>query len=907
MISRRSASAVRLISVCCALFLPVVASGNSRPEPPVIREPATDHELVSHADVHMVTDSMSDADPGDAHLCTDWLIEQIPTDEVVWKAACIRGLEKLHIHLGDGSFRGSLASRRELEPDTDYELRVRHRDDSAAENQWSEWSSRPFRTDTLSRVQPMVLSDLSLEPPPVWLAEGGREIAFDGEVAGVLSIETGHQHELLRAILGGESIEWLDGEALAVHHPVRLVIANGGGFPLPLPASSLEVFSPGGEASRIYLPSLAVPAGGAAVFWISSNGATHEAEAGQTEPDFSRIARGAPVPWTVREDGFVVEKVATGFQLPVAIAFVPDPGVEPGSPFFYVAELYGRVRVVTRSGQVATFATDLLNFEVTPTFPGAGEMGSPGLAVDPSSGDLFVSGIYWHDEDETLYARVFRLTSEDQGLTESSRTVVLDLAGEVQGASHQISNLSVGPDGKLYVHLGDSHDIAASGSLHSFRGKILRVNLDGSPPEDNPLYEGGGEPRDFIYALGLRNPFGGTWRDSDQSLYIVENGPKVDRLARVLPGMDFGWDGSDASMHTHALFVWPRSTAPVNIAFVQESRLGGSSFPERKLDHAFVTESGPTWAGGQTLLGKEITEFEITPGGALVGGPYAFVEYSGSGKATVAGLAAGPDGLYFSDLYPDLDLQNPAAEGANILRVRWVGSPTFRAAIEESDEEGVDVRFTDTSPLEGITEWYWDFGDGITSNERHPRHLYTRGGWYDVTLRVASSRGVLERTVSSQFVATDGEGVLAEYFGDESMRGLLEEQRIEETISFDRAAPGPWPSEGTLTARWRGRLRPLFTDDYHLQIESSGGVRLWLGETLLIDDWTENPERTLRTAKVRLQAGSHGALRIEMLSASPDDTLRFSWESEVQPLELVPKANLSLPRDHPDRKRTVRR
>src|SRR5262249_35819896 len=152
----------------------------------------------------------------------------------------------------------------------------------------------------------------------------------------------------------------------------------------------------------------------------------------------------------------------------------------------------------------------------------------------------------------------------------STNTTILDFPNEPEGPSHQISNLSIGPDGKLYVHLGDGLFVPTPAQdLTSVRGKILRVNFDGSAPPDNPFYDAsdGLTPPDLIYALGLRNPFGGAWRALDGAHWEVENGPAVDRLAKVVAGRNFGYDGSDASMHTDAAYNWPISVAPVNIAF----------------------------------------------------------------------------------------------------------------------------------------------------------------------------------------------------------------------------------------------------------------------------------------------------------------------------------------------------
>ncbi|MCA1607668.1 MAG: hypothetical protein LC775_19875, partial [Acidobacteria bacterium] len=128
-------------------------------------------------------------------------------------------------------------------------------------------------------------------------------------------------------------------------------------------------------------------------------------------------------------------------------------------------------------------------------------------------------------------------------------------------------------------------------------------------------------------------------------------------------------------MSNYAIYNWSPATAPVNIAFIESSTFGGSGFPADKMDHAFVSESGPTWATGpQGIYGKRISEFVLDASGNLASGPATLVEYTGTGKATAVGLTAGPDGLYFTDLYVDQRFDTPVATGANILRIKYVGS-----------------------------------------------------------------------------------------------------------------------------------------------------------------------------------------------------------------------------------------
>jgi hypothetical protein len=226
----------------------------------------------------------------------------------------------------------------------------------------------------------------------------------------------------------------------------------------------------------------------------------------------------------------------------------------------------------------------------------------------------------------------------------------------------------------LYVHMGDGFNAATGQNLDQFRGKVLRMNLNGTAPSDNPFYNAanGITARDYVFAYGLRNPFGGAWRASDGEHYQVENGPSVDRLSKIERGVNYGWNGSDASMFINAIYNWTTAHAPVNLTFVEPETFAGSSFPADKMDHLFVTESGPTYASGPQANGKRIVEFVLDANGDLQSGPTTLIEYSGTGRGSVVALAAGPDGLYFSEFYEDTGANGPTAVGARIFRVRYV-------------------------------------------------------------------------------------------------------------------------------------------------------------------------------------------------------------------------------------------
>ncbi|HVT30895.1 MAG TPA: PQQ-dependent sugar dehydrogenase, partial [Lacipirellulaceae bacterium] len=562
-------------------------------------------------------------------------------------------------------------------PTREYELRVRFRDDAGSV---SAYATRRFEVGSASTVFPLELLDVRDVPPPQWIDAAGADIVLPSTAPSQselrLESATG---DLLLSIAGGGSPHVISNPAALADHADLRIVVQAGSNGLTLDESKLSFQDDHGQEHTVFLPAINLSANTRLDLWAASDGSTYYGTAAQTQPNFTNVARRAdlPVPFLAMEPGFVVETVADGLQLPTNIAFVPNPGPAPGDPLFYVTELYGTIKVVTNDFTVSDYATGLLNFDPTGSFPGSGEQGLTGIAVDPLSGDVFATRVAADnpaDPSSVHHPQVLRFTSNDGGHTAAGPpTIIRDMVGETQGQSHQISNITIGPDGKLYVHTGDGFDYTTAQNLDSYRGKILRMNLDGSAPSDNPFYNAadGINARDYVYAYGFRNPFGGAWRAADGKQYEVENGPSVDRFAQVNEGVNYGWDNTDASMAIHAIYNWNPAHAPVNVAFIQPATFGGSQFPASTQDLAFVSESGPTYATGPQATGKRIVQFQLDANGGLVSGPTTFVEYVGNGKGTVVGLAAGPDGLYFTELYQDLNAVTPIDAGARVFRVRY--------------------------------------------------------------------------------------------------------------------------------------------------------------------------------------------------------------------------------------------
>lgn len=666
----------------------VARAQNQPPLAPVIREPIL-NILIDPSDVHMETAPMVDPNSGDTHQCTDWQLVDVQTGTVVWRADCIVGPGRVHVHFGDGRFVGQWENDRTLQPNRNYTFRVRHSDSSDSGTRWSVWSERGFTTGAINTIFPLDLDDISITPPPRLVAGTSSYDIPATSTPHTLSLQSAMGDVLLRAQAGSTGNSFTNFNPLPSHVDVQVRL-TAGNVAWNLPQVDVEVSGGDNVRRTILLPAVNIPAGETRVYWISTNGSTFAGTTSQMNPDLSTPVRVNESPWTAAP-GYKVTPFASGLQLPVQIAFVPDPGNDPTDPFFYVTELYGDIKLVLRNGTVTTYAADVLNFPVFGDFPGAGEIGLAGICVDPTNGDVYatsVSAIVDNDPNAGVYARVFRFTSNDGGRTSATRSTIFFPIGSnnAMSASHQISSISLGTDNNLYVHVGDAFDADAGLNLDEYRGKILRMTKAGAAVPSNPFYSAanGISARDYVWAYGFRNPFGGAWRRSENALYFVENGPGTDRLGKATQGTSYGFDGSDESMRINALYNWQPAVAPVNIAFVESSLFFGSGFPESLRNRAFITQSGSTWASGPgTGREKVVSEIILSPSGQLLRGPLPVANYNGFGKSSASAIATGPDGLYFSELYKEDDFENPAARGSRIFKLSY-------AAVSDCNGNGID-------------------------------------------------------------------------------------------------------------------------------------------------------------------------------------------------------------------------
>ncbi len=223
-----------------------------------------------------------------------------------------------------------------------------------------------------------------------------------------------------------------------------------------------------------------------------------------------------------------------------------------------------RIFVTEKDGSIIVIENDiqlespLATFRAADVFDG----GLLGIALHPDFAENhYIYVFLTYEEDETLWNKILRITESENKLQDAE--TIFD---KIPGSSFTNGGfIKFGPDGKLYVGTGATSDSShLPQDLDSLSGKILRINDDGSIPNDNPF------PNSPVYSLGHRNPQGMTW-DNNSNLYVAEFGPeKNDEINIILAGKNYGWPEQECSGNKsfeNAVLCYDPSIEPGGILF----------------------------------------------------------------------------------------------------------------------------------------------------------------------------------------------------------------------------------------------------------------------------------------------------------------------------------------------------
>ena len=141
----------------------------------------------------------------------------------------------------------------------------------------------------------------------------------------------------------------------------------------------------------------------------------------------------------------------------------------------------------------------------------------------------------------------------------------------------------------------------------------------------------------------------------------------------------------------------------------------------------------------------------------------------------------------------------------------------------------------------------------------------------------------------------DGNGLAATYFDNADLTGIVE-SRTDPAVDFNWGAGSPDPAigYGAFSARWTGQVLPPTTETYTFYTTASDGVRLWVNNQLLVDNWVNQPA-TESSGTVALTANQAVAVRMEYYCSTGSGIANLSWSSGSVPKQTIPRSRLYAP------------
>jgi glucose/arabinose dehydrogenase len=341
---------------------------------------------------------------------------------------------------------------------------------------------------------------------------------------------------------------------------------------------------------------------------------------------------------------FIESQIVAGLASPTAMAFAPDGRI-------FVCEQGGRLRVVESGVLLSTPFT-------TVTVDASGERGLLGVAFDPdfaTATNKYVY-VYYTATTPAIHNRVSRFTANGNVALPGSEVILLELNNLSSATNHNGGAMHFGPDGALYIAVGDNADGANSQSLGTLLGKILRVNRDGSIPSSNPFSGQTTGVNGAIWAMGLRNPFTFAFSPATARMFINDVGQNTwEEINEGQAGANYGWPATEGPTTNPAykspLYAYQHASGSVTgCAITGGAFYSGApqQFPAEYFDDYFFADYcgawinqldgtnqvvTPTFAGGVAAAPVDV---HVGPDGAL----YYLARGTGATTGVVQRIAA---------------------------------------------------------------------------------------------------------------------------------------------------------------------------------------------------------------------------------------------------------------------------
>lgn len=259
-----------------------------------------------------------------------------------------------------------------------------------------------------------------------------------------------------------------------------------------------------------------------------------------------------PKPTTNTRGTEAVQVLATNLHKPWAMAF--------GDGKIFFTEKVGRIRVIDNGILANESVADLKVADIT-------DAGLLGITLHPDfEKNHYIYVYYTYQEGSNLWNKVLRITESDNRIVDA-RTIL----DKIPAAEFDDGGvIKFGPDKKLYIGTGDATYESLAQNQTSLGGKILRLNDDGSIPQDNPF------SNSPVYSYGHRNPQGLAW-DGKGNLYETEEGPtRNDEINLIKAGQNYGWPNQECSGSKEfqaALICYNPSIEPAGITYYSSGKI----------------------------------------------------------------------------------------------------------------------------------------------------------------------------------------------------------------------------------------------------------------------------------------------------------------------------------------------
>ena len=407
---------------------------------------------------------------------------------------------------------------------------------------------------------------------------------------------------------------------------------------------------------------------------------------------------------------FDLTELVSDLTEPTAFRFMPD----------------GRIFISEKSGAIKVFANGQIQPEpiitlVTLPTDFADERGVLGIEPDPdfaSNGYLYVAYTTAQNHD-----RLSRITVTGSTADPASELTLLE-SEQLGNVFHHGGEVRFGPDGKLYWAMGMNTNNLNSQNLTNLHGKIHRINKDGTIPQDNPFYSTPGAAKS-IWAYGLRNPFRFTFLPDGRPIAGDVGGDAWEELNIINKGGNYGWPNVEGNCgncpYINPVFTYHHTDPPAKAGSITSTLLyTGSNFPSEYQNSFFYAD--------YTLGFIKYLQFDTNFESVVSDNTFD------SNAGAVVQLSQGPDGnIYKLDFYPGtLSVISPS--GGNRSPIAAI-SPSVIAGLAPLS---VTLDSSSSSDPDGTSlSYFWDFGDGNTSAQMSPTHIYTVNGTYNATLTVS--------------------------------------------------------------------------------------------------------------------------------------------------------------------------